>query len=783
MYERILLVFQESKNRAQMMNNLGDAGMHMYESSGLIQDLSQSICAYADAVRDNSINPDHSMSGSFLANLGLALLKRVEQLGEARRHFQSNSHINKPAQLNNLGMAFGERFQQQGDFADINSSVACHQAAVNLTHGDMDPSRRLTSLGAALSNRFEQRGDLADINHSITYHRTAVDLTPDGHKDKQGQLSNLGNALARRFSQLGDLADINHSITHHYAAVDLTPDGHPDKPGRLGNLAIALCNRFGQLGDLGDLNQAITHYHAVLDLTPDGHMNHPARLSHLDFADLNNSIMYYGHPDKPVWLGHLWSGFGLRYLRLNTPEDLQKLLHYTTLSACSPSGPASIRFNAAIIWAMLAHKHDPESVLNAYATAISLLPELAWLALSISDRHHRLLHAGLLVRDAAAAAIAACDPQKAVEWLEQGRSIIWGQFLGLRTPVDNLKQRHPKLAEQFISVSKHWKRDFHEIALQRNNILNQIRQQPGFEQFLFPKSLSYLSHAAQSGPVVILNISMFRCDGLIFLPDLEAVIHAELFTSSHAEDWSERLAIALGATGRAERSQTPTQSFVYILSELWTKIIQPILNAIAINSPEHHPDASAFLPIHAAGLYDFVISSYTPSLSALLEGHRMRSVPQTELQLLAVSQSSSNGQTYIPGTRKEAEYIQQEAHGKLHVLHIDELNATPDNVQEGMKVSSWAHFACHGVQHPTPTESALLLAGSSRLTLFDIIKLELPNADLAFLSACETATGSSELQDEAVHLTAGMLSAGYRSGIGTMWTIQDDDAPQVARDV
>jgi CHAT domain-containing protein len=101
-----------------------------------------------------------------------------------------------------------------------------------------------------------------------------------------------------------------------------------------------------------------------------------------------------------------------------------------------------------------------------------------------------------------------------------------------------------------------------------------------------------------------------------------------------------------------------------------------------------------------------------------------------------------------------------------------------------MKDSRWVHFACHGVQDVLyPTESALLLAGSSRLTLSSIIQLALPHADLAFLSACHTATGDQDLQEESVHLAAGMLLAGYRGVIATMWTIMDNDAPQIARDV
>jgi CHAT domain-containing protein len=182
-------------------------------------------------------------------------------------------------------------------------------------------------------------------------------------------------------------------------------------------------------------------------------------------------------------------------------------------------------------------------------------------------------------------------------------------------------------------------------------------------------------------------------------------------------------------------------------------------------------------------LSDFLISSYTPSLTALLQGYHTQSESKAGLQLLAVTQPAAEGQSYIPGTEQEIKCIEQHVKGKIPVLWLHKDIVTIENVRQGMKDSRWVHFACHGVQSASPTESALLLAGSSRLTLSNIIELSLPNADLAFLSACQTATGSQELQDESVHLTAGMLLAGYRGVIGTMWSIGDNDAPQVAGDV
>jgi CHAT domain-containing protein len=112
------------------------------------------------------------------------------------------------------------------------------------------------------------------------------------------------------------------------------------------------------------------------------------------------------------------------------------------------------------------------------------------------------------------------------------------------------------------------------------------------------------------------------------------------------------------------------------------------------------------------------------------------------------------------------------------VLNEDE--GTRLRVMKEMKNSNWAHLACHGVQRQDePTKSGLILQ-DGHLTLEEIIKLDLPNAEFAYLSACQTTTGEESLSDEAVHIAGGMLLAGYRGVVATMWSIQDDLAPEVA---
>ncbi|KAJ7842002.1 CHAT domain-containing protein [Mycena olivaceomarginata] len=833
-----------------LLNNLGNSLLGRFERLGDLSDINKSVLMYEDAVQ---LTPDgHPEKPARLNNLGNSLCRRFERLGDLSDINKSvlmyedalipDGHPNKPTLLNNLGDSLFRRFERFGDLSDINKSVLMFEDAVQLTpDGHPDKPGWLNNLGNSLSRRFEQLGDLSDLN------KDAVQLTPDGHPDRPGWLNNLGNSLLDRFGRLGDLSDINKSVLIFEDAVQLTPDGHPEKPASLNNLGNSLSGRFERLGDLSDINKSILMKEDAVQLTPDGHPDKPRWLHNLgislfhrfkrlgDLSDINKSVLMFddavqltpdGHPAKPFSLTNLGNSLLGRFEQLGDPQDSQQLLLHYTSAACSTTGSASVRFEAARRWAKHAHVHQPSSLLHAYTTAIELLPELAWLGLSITDRHHHLLQAGQVVRDAASAAIAVHDYQKAVEWLDQGRSVIW---------VDELRKMDPDLANQFVSLSTSLEiagtqsnavadaikpqslesiaQQSHDLAFKRIRVLQQIREMPGFERFLLPKPISELSLAAKKGPIAILNISAYGCDALILLLGLaDEVIHVPLsdFTIHEAQARAKTLASIVGTSGRSDRlhgsregDMAPDEIFSIILSELWVKIVQPVLNGIAITTPVSQDlgriwwcptGPLAFLPIHAAGLYgedqafgsklsDFLISSYTPSLTALIQGFRPQSESQARLQLLAVTQPSAEGQSYIPGTHEEIKAIEQHAMGKVPVLWLDKDMAMIEDVQKGMKESRWVHFACHGVQSISPTESALLLAGSSRLTLSSIIDLSLPNADLAFLSACQTATGSQKLQDESVHLAAGMSLAGYRGVIGTMWSIMDHDAPQVASDV
>jgi CHAT domain-containing protein len=148
-------------------------------------------------------------------------------------------------------------------------------------------------------------------------------------------------------------------------------------------------------------------------------------------------------------------------------------------------------------------------------------------------------------------------------------------------------------------------------------------------------------------------------------------------------------------------------------------------------------------------------------------------------KLLSVIQPSAPGASGLPSTIEELKYIRGHIPDKHHLV-IEGSQGTKTHVVKGMEECGWLHLACHGIQKPEePTKSALILE-DGHLTLEEIIQLNLPRAQFAFLSACQTTAGDERLSEEAVHIAGGMLLAGYRGVVATMWSIQDELAPEVA---
>lgn len=166
----------------------------------------------------------------------------------------------------------------------------------------------------------------------------------------------------------------------------------------------------------------------------------------------------------------------------------------------------------------------------------------------------------------------------------------------------------------------------------------------------------------------------------------------------------------------------------------------------------------------------------------LLNAIKKANSTPTQLHIAGVSKTQNARDGDLPKINEEVEFIQQHA-DKNNVVTLMDNKATCSAVLDAMSACSWVHLACHGIQTRGDAMSSAFCLYDGRLHLSRVISQNFPHGDLAFLSACQTATGSEDLPEEAAHLAAGMLMAGYKGVIATMWSIRDSDAPIIANAV
>jgi len=151
---------------------------------------------------------------------------------------------------------------------------------------------------------------------------------------------------------------------------------------------------------------------------------------------------------------------------------------------------------------------------------------------------------------------------------------------------------------------------------------------------------------------------------------------------------------------------------------------------------------------------------------------------------IGVSDTKAHWLARLPSVTQEIEALTQTA-SKARVSAIMNADATFQNIIKVLPNASWLHLACHGKQGNArePLTSGLMLYDDTKLELATIINMSIPNASFVFLSACETAMGDVDMASESLHLAGGMIFAGFKAVIGTLWTIKDADGPEVAQAV
>ncbi|KZV67162.1 hypothetical protein PENSPDRAFT_636072 [Peniophora sp. CONT] len=804
--------------------NLTSSQSLRYEHLGDVCDLERAIAGQQRAVE---LTPnEHTDMPLRLTSLALSLrtcFMRLGKLVDLERalamqyravELVPDGHPDTAAWLDNLACLQHLRFEHLGDYTDLERAIAGQQRVVQLvSEGHPDMPTRLNNLGNSLRTRFQHLGELDDLESATRLQRRVLELIPDDHPSTAGSLANLAFVQELRYERLGNVDDLECAIAGRRRAVELVPEGHSDMPLHLNNLGASLYTRFKRLDEVDDINGAISAQRHGVELTP------------------------VGHPALPTWLNNLGALLGSRFERLGDLDDLKHAVAserraIELSSHAHPTKPVSLS-NLAHLLAL--HLPTPDALLRAHSRILDMLPEIVWLGHSLKRRLKESRRLRGLANSAVHVAIHAGALAQAVEWSDAGRSLIWSQVLSLRSPVNDLVQYYPDLAHSLEKVHAQLQGSVHissiseslsatgspalttnaeadhhrALAIEYDKIVAEVRRQSGFGDFMRPKKLAALLPSSKSlhGYVVSVNADRASCDALIFGPK-ETISSVALpkLSLKKAETLRSRWQSYLGTYNVRERVMAARnyypncQPVVRILGCIWRWIVDPILKAISLNEPldgNHLPHVSwcpagplSQLPLHAAGIYDeesgqhaydFVVSSYTPSLSALTRCvDALAKQEHTIPSVLVATQSNTPGLEPLPGTVVEGARL-HELFSRSHIAHtvLNGEQATSSAVRAAIDSHTWLHLACHGQQDLSdPTKSAFALSDEP-LSLTDLMTLKDDNAELAFLSACQTAVGDEKIPEESMHLAAGMLAVGFKGVVATMWSIRDDDAPLV----
>lgn len=460
-----------------------------------------------------------------------------------------------------------------------------------------------------------------------------------------------------------------------------------------------------------------------------------------------------------------------------------------------------------------------------YADAIiHLIPQLALRSLQIADKQHLLDDlAGFACEAAGVALQAEKGADVALSFLEIGRGLMAGSVEELRINITDLQGAYPELAERFTSLCldldppfddslhhrfimnysekrQHTSNDRHQSAGKSfDELIHEIRNRPGFEDFLAPPSTKAAQQAAMKGQIIVINGSYSRCDAIIVEPD--RIRSIPLTTLRYQDVW------------QAVTRWSPDS--VEMLAWVWSTITSPILTALGFQSYSGCSTNTwphiwwvptgifSSLPLHASGLYrsddhdkvsvlDLVVSSYSSSVKAIIYGRRRYSTPSQSAPrpgALLVDMPLTPGSSPLPFTTHEISAIDPICKSMgLNLVHPPERDEETIKAYLSEGNCSIFHFAGHGSTNSrNPLLSSLILGDNgerSPLTALALMEMNIRKQSpfMAYLSACGTGKiRKLNLLDESIHLISGFQLAGFRHVIGTLWEVHDQTCVDMAR--
>jgi len=695
--------------------------------------------------------------------------------------------------LYDTAKVYSDRYNDQGNFKDLECAIAYYNRGVNLAPSDFPLlPNLLNNLGVGLRERYKRTNNSDDFIKSFFLYQQAYKKSQALKANLKEQFSvefellYLDNICELFFSQPytanGKFNELKKVVVLYEMFVKLFSKNKPSHVFR--NLGNGFYRLYEYSNSQEHLQKAIDNWEKSLEKIP------------------KNS------PERPKYLNNLAFGLSVHYTNIGTKKDLKQQAIKLYKESCEISLGSELVIQDGLQnarnwlnWAF--NRQSWNEVQQAYNYVYQAGNRLVQIQLMREHQESWLKETQGLVAQVAYAFAKDNKLKKAVVTLERGLAQLLSEALARdRADLEQLKvQRHGDLYNRYQQAVEAWHNAQHvkeELVYERLQVARKemdktivaIRKVEGYQDFLTAPEFADIITAVKDSALVYLlttkagGLALFITeDGEItpvWLPELtEETLqqtldnylraYKDLLTHSKKDTYRQQWLNTLEATTKL----------------LWKQVLAPLIQALPKSAQITLIPVGrlGLLPLHAAAwtednntptgkryALDELTISYAPNARSLTEARKVAQQVEAN-RMLVVNDPQPVKAPSLSNLENEVRTVVATFAQPQIFKHKA---ATRQAILDALTNSTVLHFACHGIAKlDKPLESALIMANNEPLTVKDFLDLRLNGVRLAILSACETGIPGTELPDEVVNLPTGLLQAGVAGVVASLWSVSD----------
>lgn len=757
----------------------------------------------------------------------------LSDLDEARGHAEEalaltpGQHPERAARLTNLAVLLSDDFTERADRSHLDRAIELYRQALDLREPVASRiAERMNDLALALRERYRDTENSQDLDEAVDLAKQAAAASAIDGLTHAGHVNNLATALSERYERDGDPADLVAAIERFSEALETSGNRPVEASGYATNLGLALATHAQDTGSIGDMGRALLHLRRSIDILPTSHQARALRISNLSDVYRQRSVMLMEGGNRALALedarravktgreaveaagssdARLLPALSNLALSLRWRERLapdvspsREVLEIQRRAALLEEVTPVEKFSQSVRWARDAEAlGDREEAFSAFGRAVSLTTQVAWIGLTLSERHELLTYMQEVL-DRAVAHAAGQRRLEAFAWADHVRSVLWRQGLQARSLAAESGD------EQWASLS----------GFVRDTQVNGRRPRARPDEQL--RLRAHEGAAALGQPVP--DPDAYRCLGaespvVLLVPGDEEslalvlqgageprLIHLPEASKGQLREWGDKLRTELADDAGA--SHSASHAIFDCLEWLWGSVAAPILEQIATAEERPHVWWSpvgefALLPVHAAGVHprtmpqvrgrrehperwpsvqDRAVSSYLPTVR--LVDPQPGAKGGTLEAVLHVSVDVDGRLRSLEAERRSVD----EAFPGARITHVFDDEATVDAFRAALPGCTLLHVSAHGRLNSDDTFEAGIDLFDGRFTLRDLAASRADAGRLAVLLSCESASGDFEAPNEALHAAGAAQQAGFTEVVAATLPVRDSSVvPFVTR--